>query len=65
MTYKYVCLGLFNPKNAGKISWFHDSCALQFNGTGAGGKAEKTEDKPPENAKCVFCGHPIVEEKAK
>lgn len=62
MVYKYTCLGMVNPKNVGKISWFHDKCAVCFNGSGAGGNAERTDDTPPKNARCVWCGKLLEDE---
>jgi len=56
MVYKYVCLGMVNPKKRGKVSWFHDECAINFNSVGAGVNAEKTNDTPPKDAKCIWCG---------
>ena len=58
MVYKYVCIGLVNPANAGKISWFHDDCALKMDVV-AGGNPEKTTDIPPKGTKCYSCGKEI------
>lgn len=62
MTYKYICRGILNPGKKGKISWFHDECAMKFNVSGAGGDAIKTEDVPPSGTRCVWCGKRIIDE---
>lgn len=59
MAYKYVCVGLLNPDKAGKITaYFHDNCALHFNGIGAGHNAVKMNEneRVPLNTKCSWCG---------
>ena len=58
MTYKYVCLGMVNPENAGKVFWFHDDCALKMNIV-AGGNPKRTNEIPPEGTKCYSCGKAV------
>ena len=64
MTFKYVCLGMVSPKNAGKISWFHDDCALKM-GTVAGGNPERTDEKSPKDTLCYSCGKILEAENRK
>ena len=59
MTYKYVSLGMnFAHSGAGKVSWFHDDCALKM-GVVAGGNPEKTTENPPKGTKCYCCGKEV------
>ena len=60
MTYKYVSLGLSLGGSAGKVSWFHDDCALKMEIV-AGGNPEKTDEQPPKDARCYFCGKLLQE----
>ena len=59
MTYKYVCLGIVNPANAGKISWFHDGCALKMDVVAGRIDITKTTEIPPKGTKCCYCGKEI------
>jgi hypothetical protein len=44
MTYKYISLGMnLGHSGAGRVSWFHDECALKM-GIVAGGNPERTND---------------------
>lgn len=60
MTYKYVCLGMVSPENAGKVSWFHDDCALKMGVVAGGGNPERTSEKPPKGTRCYSCGKEIL-----
>jgi hypothetical protein len=62
MTYKYISLGMnLGHSGAGRVSWFHDECALKM-GIVAGGNPERTNDVPPKGTKCYCCGKEVVEE---
>jgi hypothetical protein len=64
MTYKYVSLGMnLGHSGAGKVSWFHDECAMKMDVV-AGGKPERTDEKPPKGARCYCCGELIEVEKS-
>ena len=56
MVYKYVSCGLnLGRSGAGKISYFHDSCAIYFNST-LGPDAEPFDGEIPQDARCSWCG---------
>jgi len=55
MTYKYVSIGMNMLHTSGKVSYFHDECALHFNAM-LGTPAKKTDDAVPKAAKCPWCG---------
>ena len=60
MTYKYVSLGLnLGRTGAGKVSYLHDSCALQLNST-LGPNAEKYDGEVPPNSICPWCGKEVL-----
>lgn len=50
-----MCLG---GGEGGKVSYLHEKCATALNVT-LGPKAEPTEEIPPQNTKCIWCGKEV------
>ena len=60
MTYKYVSLGMnLGRSGAGKVSYLHDSCAIELNLT-LGPNAKKYEGEVPPNSICPWCRKSVL-----
>jgi hypothetical protein len=60
--YKYVSVGASLSREVGKVSYFHEECAVHINCT-LGPNAIPTTEVPPEDAKCPWCGKGFEEER--
>jgi len=59
--YKYTSVGLSLSRKKGKVTFLHEECAIALNQT-IGPDAIITNEKPPEDAKCPWCGKGFTEE---